>query len=413
MGEARSAERETDSLMISSKLILAPTLALFVAGCGAAGEATPPRTTHDVPNQIIATRSEGTVKELRARGERALLAQRWQEAADAFEAVIAGDPKSADDPRLLYDLAIAYEGLGAREKARDRYREIIRRFPADGNVKNAMAREMSIDAYLEDWKALGEVGEAILARSDLDPVERMLGLGARGLSRIELGDERGASHDIQEGLDLVDEHHYGATGRSPVAAAQLKFAHGELRRVRSEKISLVPVTDDYAVRLEMRCAGLLDAQAAYSDAIRAVDPQWAAMSGFRIGQMYRAIHTHMMQVQPKAETVKTESDRQLAYGIMHMRFRAFLEKGLEMMDRTLRFAEKTGDAAWAKRAAEAKADMEKTLEEEKATIKASPYTEEQLQRTLDMMTKRMRDKAEAAQKKAEAAQKKAEAAQKK
>ena len=399
--------------MISSKLIFAPTLALLVAGCGASGDATPPRTTHDVPNQIIATRSQGTVKELRARGERALLAQRWQEAADAFEAVIAGDPASADDPRLLYDLAIAYEGLGAREKARDRYREIIRRFPSDGNVKNAMAREMSIDAYLEDWKALGEVGEAILARSDLDPVERMLGLGARGLSRIELGDERGASHDIQEGLDLVDEHHYGATGRSPVAAAQLKFAHGELRRVRSEKISLVPVTDDYAVKLEMRCAGLLDAQAAYADAIRAVDPQWAAMSGFRIGQMYRAIHTHMMQVQPKAETVKTESDRQLAYGIMHMRFRAFLEKGLEMMDRTLRFAEKTGDAAWAKRAAEAKAEMEKTLEEEKATIKASPYTEEQLQRTLDMMTKRMRDKAEAAQKKAEAAQKKAEAAQKK
>ena len=393
--------------MISSKLIFAPTLALLVAGCGASGDATPPRTTHDVPNQIIATRSQGTVKELRARGERALLAQRWQEAADAFEAVIAGDPASADDPRLLYDLAIAYEGLGAREKARDRYREIIRRFPSDGNVKNAMAREMSIDAYLEDWKALGEVGEAILARSDLDPVERMLGLGARGLSRIELGDERGASHDIQEGLDLVDEHHYGATGRSPVAAAQLKFAHGELRRVRSEKISLVPVTDDYAVKLEMRCAGLLDAQAAYADAIRAVDPQWAAMSGFRIGQMYRAIHTHMMQVQPKAETVKTESDRQLAYGIMHMRFRAFLEKGLEMMDRTLRFAEKTGDAAWAKRAAEAKAEMEKTLEEEKATIKASPYTEEQLQRTLDMMTKRMRDKAEAAQKKAEAAQKKA------
>ena len=393
--------------MISSKLIFAPTLALLVAGCGASGDATPPRTTHDVPNQIIATRSQGTVKELRARGERALLAQRWQEAADAFEAVIAGDPASADDPRLLYDLAIAYEGLGAREKARDRYREIIRRFPSDGNVKNAMAREMSIDAYLEDWKALGEVGEAILARSDLDPVERMLGLGARGLSRIELGDERGASHDIQEGLDLVDEHHYGATGRSPVAAAQLKFAHGELRRVRSEKISLVPVTDDYAVKLEMRCAGLLDAQAAYADAIRAVDPQWAAMSGFRIGQMYRAIHTHMMQVQPKAETVKTESDRQLAYGIMHMRFRAFLEKGLEMMDRTLRFAEKTGDAAWAKRAAEAKAEMEKTLEEEKATIKASPYTEEQLQRTLDMMTKRMRDKAEAEQKKAEAAQKKA------
>lgn len=375
-------------------------LSLTLGGCGAGGASVEPaRTSHDVPNQIISTKASGTAKELLERGERALMAQRWQEAVDAFEAVIAGDPGAAADPRVLYDLALAYEGLGAKEKARDRYRELVRRFPDDANAKIALTREASLDAFLEDWKALGEVGEQLLARKDIDPVERMLGLGARGLARIELGDESGASHDIQDGLDLVDQHRFGATGRLPVAAAQLKFAHGELRRVRSEKVKLSR-TDDYLVKIELRCAGLLDAQAAYADAIRSVDPHWAAMSGFRIGEMYRTLHQELMAIPPPPE--RSERDQQLHYGIMHVRFRALLEKGLEMMKRTVALGEKTGDdSAWVKRAEAAKLEMEKTLEDERAKIRTFPFSEADLERTLEIMKQNLQKKIEAAQKKAE------------
>ena len=67
-----------------------------VAALGACGGASqtvvlPPPGHVETSNQILGTRAEGTVKELLARGERALLAQRWQEAVDAFEAVLAGD----------------------------------------------------------------------------------------------------------------------------------------------------------------------------------------------------------------------------------------------------------------------------------------------------------------------------------
>lgn len=360
------------------------------AACGGGSQKVveAPPSQHDTSNQIIGTRAEGTAKELRAKGERALLAQRWQEAVDAFEALLAGDPASANDPQVVYDLAVAHEGVGAREKARARYREVVRRFPADPNARNALVREVSLDAHLEDWSALGEVAEMILARTELDPAEKMLGLGARGLSKIQAGDETAATRAIQQGLELMDETRYGATGQLPVAAAMIKYANGELRKFRSEKISLNPPGNDFVLKLEMRCSFLLEAQSSYADAIRSVDPQWAAMSGYRVGEMYRTLHHDLMLI-PPTEKAKTESDKQLFYGIMHVRYRVLLEKGMEMMKRTLALGERTGaGAAWMQRAETLKTEMDKALEEEKVILAKFPFTEEELQKALEIMKKK-------------------------
>jgi tetratricopeptide (TPR) repeat protein len=374
----------------------------FLAGCGGATQSAavaPSPSRVDASNQIIGARAEGTAKELLARGERALLAQRWQEAVDAFEALLSGDAESANNPQVIYDLGLAYEGLGEREKARARFREVVRRFPDDPNARNSLVREVSLDAYLEDWTSLGEVGTQILSRNQLEPADRMLGLGARGLSKIEAGDADGALHDVNQGLDLVEEYHYGATGQLPVAAAMLEFALGEIRKSRSEKISLDPPGPDFVLKLEMRCQHLLDAQKAYADAIRSVDPHWAAMSGFRVGEMYKTLHHALMMIPPIANTAKTESDKQLFYGIMHVRYRVLLEKGIEMMQRTMDLGQKTHAAeAWMKRAEAAKAEMEASLAEEKATLAKMPFTEEELQKALEIMKKKAREDQEKAEK---------------
>jgi tetratricopeptide (TPR) repeat protein len=368
-------------------------LGALAIGCGGESQkvVVGPPSNVEASNQIIGTRAEGTAKELLAKGERALLAQRWQEAVDCFEAVLAGDPAAANDPQVIYDLAVAYEGLGEREKARARYRDVVRRFPNDPNARNALVREVSLDAHLEDWTALGEVGEMILAKKDIDPAEKMLGLGARGLSKIQAGEEQPATRAIQQGLELMDETRYGATGQLPVAAAMIKYANGELRKYRSEKISLNPPGPDFVQKLEMRCAFLLEAQSSYADAIRSVDQQWAAMSGYRVGEMYRTLHHDLMLI-PPTDKAKTEHDKQLFYGIMHVRYRVLLEKGMDMMTRTLALGERTGvGAAWMKRAEVLQAEMTKALEEEKAMIAKFPFTEEELQKALEIMKKKAAD----------------------
>jgi len=364
------------------------SLSLAAAACG--GHPTPPpqtpqsSTPTQVQHQIVTQETTGTAPELLERGERALMAQRWKDAIVPLEALVAAEPDGPLTAQALVDLGAAYEGLGEREKARERYREVAKRFAASEHVKAALSREANIDAYLQDWRALGAVGEALLARKDADHVDKMLGLGARALAKVAAGEDGSAMKDVQDGLDIMEANHYGATGRLPVAAAQLRFALAEIRRVRSERIKLNPPPPDFLMQIELRCAGLLEAQSAYADAIRSIDPQWAMMSGLRLGEMYRVLHKDLMSIPPN-EHAKTEQQKQLFYAIMHVRYRALLDKGVEMMRRTIALGEKTGDAGSVKRAEEAKAEMEQALAEEKAQLAKFPFTEAEVERALELM----------------------------
>jgi hypothetical protein len=370
-------------------------VALLVVACanGCASAplvvAAPPAPLHEsVPPQIIAPRAEGTPRELFARGEASLVAQRWQDAADSLEALLAAEPNSELAPAALLDLGMAYTGLERREDARDRYLELASRFPNDRNARTALSNACELHAYLEEWPRLVDTANLLLARTDIDDIDRMTSLGARGLGEIEQGKVDPAARDIENGLDIVERTHYGALNRLPVPAAQLRFALGELRRARSELVSLNPPGPDFLAKIDARCALLLSAQGAFADAIRSVDPHWAAMSGYRVGEMYRRLHHDLMEIPPVA-AAKTEHQKQLHYGMMHVRYRVLLEKGLEMMNRTLALSEKTGDtSAWVARARDAKREMELALDEEKAQIAKLPFTEDELQRALDILQRK-------------------------
>ncbi len=368
---------------------------LLAVACGGAVPVEPsaprPLPKLDVPTQIVGPRGDGSAKELMEKGERAILAQKWREAADAFETLLAAEPNGPRTEDALYGLATAYEGLELREKAKATYDDLIKRFPESTRTRAALLREAQLTAYLEDWTALGQVGEALLARKDADDVDRMTGLGARGLSKIQAGDDVGASRDVQNGLDLVEGLKYGMTGRLPTPAAQLRFALGEIRRVRSERIAFLPVTDDFLAKINARASGLMAAQSAYADAIRSVDMHWAAMSGYRIGEMYRSLHKDLMTIPP--QNAKGDKDKQLFFGMMHLRYRVLLEKGIEMLKRTLTISEAGQDSStWIKRAEKAKAEMELAVEEEKTQMKKFPFTEEELQKALDLLEKKATSK---------------------
>lgn len=374
-------------------LILTCTLAASTA-CGgenASGEPVKsptggPLKTETASTQIITNKTAGTAAELHVRAERALLKQDYPAAIEALEALRVGAPNA----QVLYDLSAAYEGARQIEKSREAVRELTRVYPADTLVIDALVRQAHLSAYLEDWKEVGVIGERIMALPNASSVTKMNGLGARGLSKIEAGDDTAAMRDIQNGLDLVDEEHYGAAGRLPVAAAQLRFGLAEVRRARSEKISLANRTlEDFLPQFEARCAGLLDAQGAYADAIRSVNQEWAIMSGLRIGQMYQTLHTELMKV-PPTKAANDDKKRDLFYAMMHVRYRVLLEKGLDMMDRTIALGDKLQDASnWVTRAKATKTDIEKAIEEEKAALKKLPYTEEEVQKALDILKKKV------------------------
>jgi hypothetical protein len=369
----------------------AAAFAAVVLACGptrSAQTVVAPPVHIDAQPRIVTADEVTTEADLANRGERALVEERWQDAVNAYRTLVLADPSGPHASEYMFALGLAFEGAQDRRGARDTFLELARRFPDGPKARTALVRAATLDAYLEDWSALASIGNALLGRSDIDDMDRIVGLGARGLARVELGDDMPASSDIHDGLDLSDQFHYGARDVLPVAVAQLRFALGELRRVRSERIQLDPEPATFLDRLEERCAGLMEAQASYAMAVRSADPHWAAMAGYRVGAMYRTLHETLTRI-AAPQTSRTERQKQIFFAFMHVRYRVLLEKGLREMQETIALGERTSDSSqWIARAKEAKSEMEATLAEEKAQMGKMPFTEDEINTALELLKKR-------------------------
>lgn len=342
-----------------------------------------------VAEERIVTPGEVTTeRELSMRAQHAFAEQRWADAVAAYRVLTSAFPSGPHSPDYWLNLGFALEGIRNNEAARDVYLDLAGRFSTAPEASVALVRAATLDAYLEDWKALRSIGDAILAREKLDDMERIVGLGARGLARVEQGDDQSASPDILDALDLGDKHHYGPRDVLPVAVAQAQFALGEIRRVRSERIQIDPPPVDFLEKLEERCAGLLDAQTAYAMTLGSVDPHWAAMAGLRVATMYDALHHDILAI-PAPANMKTDRDKQAFYVLMHVRYRVLLEKGLREIRQTVALGERTQESSsWLDRARATEQDMLAAFAEEKERLAKMPYTEDQAKEALRIVESR-------------------------
>ncbi|MEM9696548.1 MAG: hypothetical protein AAGA56_28655 [Myxococcota bacterium] len=328
-----------------------------------------------------------TTDELLARFGRArnrMLAGEHLGAASEFDDV----SRLASDPELvatsLYNAGLGYAKAKQPELALRRYQDLDRRFGEQSMAGEARLRAMRILSYLERWPELAGAAKRVLNRPDLNRLERIEAYGHRALAEVSTGDLAGARVSITKAQTAIEKAGLGRSGPPPVELATVSFAEGELRRIESEQIRLFPVPANFGEALEQRCQGLLDAQSSYTEAMRSNDPHWAAKSGFRVGQLYQRLHEEAMKIPPPA----TADDRQRALftSAMRLRYRILLKKGLRMMEGTVRLSARTGeDSVWIDRAKQAKAELERSLAEEKAVLARSPYTEEEIQAALDKL----------------------------
>jgi len=239
----------------------------------------------DVHPVIVTATDVTTEPELATRGERALMEQRWRDAVRTRTARCSRPIRRTPTPRTTRStLGSRSEGMQDRVKARDTFLDLAGAFPrARRRARPSCAPPASMP-YLEDWTALAAIGDAMLSRGDLEDVDRIVALGSRGLARVRAGrGHRRLQGHLSTAWSCPIQLHYGARDVLPVAVAQLRFALGELRRVRSEKYVFDPsqpdFLDKFVERLELRCGGLLDAQEAYAMAVRSIDPHWRRCPG--------------------------------------------------------------------------------------------------------------------------------------
>jgi hypothetical protein len=237
---------------------------------------------------------------------------------------------------------------------------------------------------LERWEELEAAADRLLAVGELPVMDRIEGLGARALALVERGQVDRARIAVSQAQTIVDEHGFGTSGTLPLQLAQVAYADGEIRRLETEEVKLVPPPPDFADVLEERCKRLLDAQAAYTEVMRARDAHWSALAGYRLGKLYQDLHGELMRIEPPRDVPLDK--KQLFAAAMRLRYRILLEKGLRMMEGIDRLAERTGEqGASIDRAREARTAMERALADEKAALALLPYTEEELRAALDLL----------------------------
>ena len=381
---------------------------MLVLGC-VRTESAPPRTPVIETRPVIITPHDDEPAE--ATFERALVLLRGGDprgAAALFDRLAAEHTTDAMAPLASFNAAVAWEQAGDRDAALSRFRSAAERFPEGEIGKWALLRTARLYGYLEQWSQLSALSDLLSSRLDLTATEKLEALGAKALAVVEAGDPDAAEKLIAKGRNIVDDLRLGEGGKLPLEVAQIDFALGEVRRLRGEAIVFVPtilesptpsgvpqglrpgMPANFADALERRCQLLLDAQSAYSDAMRSYDAHWATMSGFRIGELYQNLHRDVMAM-PVPTAAHTTADKRLFEGAMRLRYRVLLEKGLKMMEHTVLTAERTGESGpWIERARAAKREIEVALDEQKARIAALPYTEKELQKALDDLAAKYR-----------------------
>lgn len=373
----------------------------LLTGCGQAaqGPARAPQLQAPVtrvPRVVVTPESTTTIPEMYTQALALQREAKHAEAAALLDRVVQldGDGEYADE--ALFQAGAEHDQAGAFELAAARYEQFAVRYPDAPLSTTALVRATRLLAHLEQWERAGALGQRLLGETrQLGPFEAVVAYAASANARLWLDDEVGAAAFIEKGRAIVEAQQLDAAGRVSADLAGLYYALGELRRRRAERIVFDPMPENFTDALERRCQLLLDAQSAYSDAMRAYEAHWSAMAGFRVGELYQRLHEDLMQVKPPA-SANSDEKRALFEGAMRLRYAILLEKASGMLQHTLAMTERTGErSGWVQRAAKARATIEAARRREQAAIDKLPYSRATLDAALADVARRAQSKSSA------------------
>ena len=397
----RPAFSRRDTLHRGARLAIVFAVSLSVAaaldGCAPAVTTPPPSSAAksntaspphaELARTVVTPDSTTDIPELFKQATAQGQAKQYESSARLFERAFTLDPNGPLADKSLFESAEMYDLNGSHEAALSRYEQVARRFPNSDLDRAARVRALRLLTYLEQYQRAGELAELTAAKyKDLLSFDQLAVLSARALARLATGDDEQAELAIGKARDIIEQENLDGAGRVPGELAPVYFALGELRRIRAERIHFVPVPENFGAVLEQRCQLLLDAQSAYSDAMRAYDSHWSAMAGYRVGELYQKLHEELMQV-PPPKAADTEGRRQLFEGAMRLRYSILLDKAKTMLDHTVAMADRTGEQSpWVLKSRQARDSIVQAMEQERQALAGLPYTRAQLQAALDSFT---------------------------
>ncbi len=346
----------------SPRLLAALLLSGLLAGCAAArpsptaagscpscppGEgataaaAGPTRLAYD-PERIEVTPADLELagkndEELFAIGQAAFAARDFERAAAAFDRVVDLHPGSRHQAVALANGGVAHERLQRWRLALERFRTLERRFTGHEALEAAF-RIAECHYHLDELPEAAAVLGRLAARGDLPTGEHIRALTQLGIVEFEGGQLDEAERHLRLAVsawkagsepERLDDYH----------PAQAQHYLGEVYRAHFLAVRLDPSRRDEAQLagdLENKASLLLSAQGHYLRAIRMGNGDWAVASGYRIGELYDALHAALVEAPVPAGL---DAEHAAAYRVeLKRKVRVLVVKAITIYEQTLAVA---------------------------------------------------------------------------
>jgi hypothetical protein len=280
-------------------------------------------------------------EELFAIGTAAFGAGDFARAGAAFSRLADLFPRSGHEPAALFDAGLAFERLEEWRLALERFRALATRYEGPDAIE-ATFKVAECQWHLHEPADARATLDGLLRRPELPASERIRALAQRGIVELEEGRPEDAERSLRLAvsefrsagdLERLDEYY----------AAQAQYYLGEVFRGWFRALPLDPSKGDEAALqrdLEHKAEMLLSAQGHYLRAIRMGNDRWAVASGFRIGELYDALRSDLLDAplppgldQEHAEAYRAELRR---------RVRVLAAKAITAYEQTLSRAARSG-----------------------------------------------------------------------
>jgi tetratricopeptide (TPR) repeat protein len=328
----------------------APPCAAAGLPCPAAdAAATPPDGPAQLeyePEQVEVSRldlelSGKNDEELFAIGQAAFSAGDHARAANAFGRLADLFPASRREATALFNAGLAWHKLEKWRLALERYATLARKY--DGpDADEAAFKAAECRYHLGELSEARALLDALAKRTDLSSGDHVRALTQRGIVELEAGLTTEAEQSLRlavsawktaSELERLDDYY----------PAQAQFHLGEVYRQHFLAIRLDPGSGDGEARLaqdlEDKAGLLLSAQGHYLRAIRMGNADWAVAAGYRIGELYDALHAALVEapLPPGLDEEETAAYR----AELKRKVRVLVTKAIAIYEQTLAVAGRT------------------------------------------------------------------------
>lgn len=216
-------------------------------------------------------------------------------AASAFERIADLFPASPRHAAALYDAGLARLRLEDWPAARRHFARFRQEYTGP-DADDAAFKLAECHWRLHELEPARALLDELAARSDLPPVERIRAFTQRGVVELEAGEVDGAERSLQVALSLWSQ----AQEEERIddeAPAKAQYWLGEVWRARFEVLRVDPAAPEaqLAAAMERKSQALVSARGHYERAIRARSPSFGAAALGRIGEMYDAFVTELLE----------------------------------------------------------------------------------------------------------------------